>query len=330
MKGLIFIIICAVLSIKVYAEETNCGENDNNTKLRKDSTLVSFPKEEKLKFTQVDTNYIEPQHFNFTVQLCANTSYDYFHGEIKNSLTLLKSAGLAPIPTITVGPYIGWRWLIYGYTFVLNHNAFSNDTWKQKSEFQFCVYNSFLGFDFFNRKTGYDYKLLNINLDHEDWFESMKSVNFDYFSVKMTGFNLYYIFNHHKYSYPAAFAETTRQKRSAGSPFVGIGYTLSRLNIDYEGVNNFVRKYVREEYSQQLGEYILNTAKGEGFTGDLSDGGISLSEFLHQKHLDNIHYHNYFVTGGYTYNWVFHKNWLACGSLGMQLCYKEVKVKTVD
>lgn len=229
-----------------------------------------------------------------------------------------------------MGPDIGWRWLVYGYTFVLNHNAFSKDTWKQKSEFQFSIYNSFLGFDFFNRRTGYDYRLLNINLENKDWFDDMKSTNFDYFSVKLTGFNLYYIFNHHRYSYPAAFGKTTRQKRSAGSIYAGIGYLLSRMNINYEGISDFVKGHVKKEYSQQLGNYILTKAQQEGFSGDLSDGGVALSEFLSRKNLNNIHYHNYFITGGYTYNWVFHKNWLACGSLGAQICYKEAKGRTTD
>lgn len=264
------------------------------------------------------------------MQLCANTSFDYFYGETKNDITLLSSASLAPIPTIKVGPYIGWRWLTYGYTFAINHSTFSSDKWKQKSEFQFSIYNSFLGFDFFNRKTGYDYRLLDINLDHEEWFDKMESSSFDYFSVKMTGFNLYYIFNHHRYSYPAAFAQTTRQKISAGSAFAGIGYMLSTLNIDYDGIDEFIREHAKTEYNQQLAEYILNSAQKEGFTGDLSDGGKALSEFLGQKHLNDIHYHNYFITGGYVYNWVFHKNWMACGSLGAQICYKEVKATSID
>lgn len=311
MKRFSIIILCTMLTCHINAQNTD-------------------DKESKLTFSQIDTNYIEPKHFNFTVQLCANTSFDYFYGETKNDITLLSSASLAPIPTIKVGPYIGWRWLTYGYTFAINHSTFSSDTWKQKSEFQFSVYNSFLGFDFFNRRTGYDYRLLDINLDHEEWFDRMKSSNFDYFSVKMTGFNLYYIFNHHKYSYPAAFAQTTRQKRSAGSAFAGIGYMLSSLNIDYDGIDGFIKEHMKTEYSQQLANYILNSAIKNGYTGDLSDGGKSLSEFLGQKHLNDIHYHNYFITGGYVYNWVFHKNWMACGSLGAQLCYKETKAKSID
>ncbi len=158
----------------------------------------------------------------------------------------------------------------------------------------------------------------------------MESSSFDYFSVKMTGFNLYYIFNHHRYSYPAAFAQTKRQKISAGSAFAGIGYMLSTLNIDYDGIDEFIREHAKTEYNQQLAEYILNSAQKEGFTGDLSDGGKALSEFLGQKHLNDIHYHNYFITGGYVYNWVFHKNWMACGSLGAQICYKEVKATSID
>jgi hypothetical protein len=89
MKEIITIILGVILASNIYAEGTTYGELDDNVKLQQDSTSVSFPKKEKLKFTQIDTNYIEPQHYNFTVQFSANTSYDYFYGKTKNDLTLL-------------------------------------------------------------------------------------------------------------------------------------------------------------------------------------------------------------------------------------------------
>ncbi len=136
MKKFSIIIICTTIAINIYAQNISNYEGNKSVKLQQqDSISTLVPQKNKLKFTQIDTNYIEPKHFNFTVQLCANTSFDYFYGEMKNDITLLSSASLAPIPTIKVGPYIGWRWLTYCYTFAINHSTFSSDKWKQKSEF---------------------------------------------------------------------------------------------------------------------------------------------------------------------------------------------------
>ena len=48
----------------------------------------------------------------------------------------------------------------------------------------------------------------------------------------MKGLNLYYIFNNRRFSYPAAFSQSTNQRRSAGS-FI-IGFSVSAHNLDFD------------------------------------------------------------------------------------------------
>ena len=68
----------------------------------------------------------------------------------------------------------------------------------------------------------------------------MRGVDYDGIDVSIKGFNLYYIFNHKRFSYPAAFSQSTIQRRSCGSALCGIGYTQHTLSIDWEKLNSLV------------------------------------------------------------------------------------------
>ena len=75
--------------------------------------LYEFVKE----FSRIDTAYIEPQHYNYTVMLQNTNTYEVYRlsTEHGNSVTF------APKPSVKLGPYLGWRWVFLGYTFDLNH-----------------------------------------------------------------------------------------------------------------------------------------------------------------------------------------------------------------
>ena len=65
-------------------------------------------------FTEIDTNYVEPQHYNWALMLQGTYNYDIYRlsskGDNKQTVTF------APAPTFKVGPYFGWRWIFFGYT----------------------------------------------------------------------------------------------------------------------------------------------------------------------------------------------------------------------
>ena len=64
--------------------------------------------------------------------------------------------------------------------------------------------------------------------------EPIRGTNFGGLTSTIKGFNLYYIFNHRRFSYPAAFSQSTIQRRSAGSPFVGHWLYTAYLNCRLE------------------------------------------------------------------------------------------------
>ena len=239
------------------------------------------------EFNNIDTAYVEPQHYNLTVMLQNTNTYEMYRLASKSG----QSVTFAPRPSIKVGPYFGWRWLFLGYTFDLRHVAEDDN----KREFNLSLYSSMVGVDLFYRKAGGSYRIKNINLGEDVDTSPMRNTPFSGINVGIKGFNLYYIFNHRKFSYPAAFSQSTCQRRSCGSFLAGIGYTRHLIKLDHMRLQGLI------------------TEKLENPAMELED------DFKFNK----VKYKDYSLSGGYAYNYVFAHNWLLAGSLSLALCYKK-------
>ena len=241
-------------------------------------------------FSRVDTNYIEPQKYNYTFMMQNTNTYELYRISSANGNDIT----LSPQPGIKLGPYVGWRWVFLGYTMDLKHINNGN----KKKEFALSLYSSQIGIDLFYRKTGTDYKISRMWLDsgHHINTAPLHGVDYDGINVGIKGFNIYYIFNHKRFSYPAAFSQSTIQRRSCGSALCGIGYTKHTLSIDWEKLYDIV--------STRLGPEIAE---------------IHMDKELK---LNKVRYTDVSVSGGYAYNWVFAHNWLAAASLSAALGYK--------
>lgn len=240
-------------------------------------------------FSAIDTNYIEPQHYNFTVMLQSTFNYDMYWLKGNEQKVMF-----APDVIHKVGPYIGWRWFFLGYTFDLKNISFGN---RQKREIDFSIYSSQIGIDLFYRRTGSDYKIRRISYEGDSKSYELDNISFDGINVGITGVNLYYIFNHNRFSYPAAFSQSTCQKRSCGSWMAGIGYTRNSISLDYDKLQTVVEQHAPDA-----------TAK--------LDSGLMFK---------SVNYTDVSASCGYAYNWVFAKNCLLCASLSAALSYKHTK-----
>lgn len=281
---LVVIYVLAVLVTAAYAETG--GNKRELGKLRKTIRGLS----------SIDTNYIEPQHYNYTVML--QTTYNYELYQLKSSTG--QEVTFSPDVKMRVGPYIGWRWFFLGYTFDLKNISFSSD--KQRRELDFSIYSSKIGIDLFYRRTGSDYKIRDAFMGDDVDVSRLDGVPFDGISVGITGANVYYIFNHRRFSYPAAFSQSTCQKLSCGSWIAGIGYTRNSLELDYNKLQTVV-----SEHSEP------GTVK--------LDSGLMFN---------SIKYYDVNFSCGYAYNWVFAKNWLACASGAVAVAYKHSSGDTED
>ena len=240
------------------------------------------------EFDRLNDEYIEPQHYEFTVMGQITRTFESFIiGSNGQSITL------APDGLTKIGPYFGWRWFFLGYTFDIKNIGFSQNGLRK--EFDFSIYSSQVGVDIFYRRTGNDYKIRDVKLGNGMNGDLFEGIPFGGVNVGITGANVYYIFNHGRFSYPAAFSQSTCQKISCGSWLAGIGYTHNTLDMEYDEL-----------------QQTLNSRMAKGNEVKL-DSGMMFSD---------IKYDDFMLSGGYAYNWVFAKNWLFCASAQLALCYK--------
>ncbi len=240
-------------------------------------------------FDRLDTAYIEPQHYIYTVMLQATNNYDRF--TLRSAGPDVQSVTFSPDMNLRLGPYFAWKWFFLGYTFELGNVNLA----RIKQQLDFSIYSSQVGVDIFYRRTGNDYKLRDARLGTGVDTSPLEGKPFDGIKAGITGFNAYYIFNHGRFSYPAAFSQSTQQKVSCGSWMAGLGYTKNSLEVDYERLQRLV--------DSSLGRYTVTL-----------DSGLMFHK---------VSYHDFSISGGYAYNWVFSRNWLFGASLQAALAYKK-------
>ena len=247
-------------------------------------------------FTYIDTNYVEPQHYNWSIMLQGTYNYDIYR--LSSVQETRQSFTFAPDATIKFGPYFGWRWVFFGYTFDLRHMSLESKSLKQEINFSF--YSAQIGADFYYRRTGSDYRLRNVRMGDGINAGALEGLAFDGISVGITGFDVYYIFNHKRFSYPAAFNQSTCQKISCGSWMVGFGYMRNSLEFDHERLQQLIDKRLPGQNVKLDSGLMFNSVK----------------------------YYNTSASVGYAYNWVFARNWLLGASLSLALAYKKTKSET--
>ena len=152
-------------------------------------------------FNELDTNYIEPQHYDYTVMLQNTNTFEEYTIESKSG----QRFSFAPDWSAKVGPYAAWRWLFLGYSFDVKHLEKSN----RKTEFDLSFYSSMLGIDLYYRKSGDDFRITKATIKDAVDKYILRDVPFGGLNVSIKGFDIYYIFNHNKFSYPAAFSQTS-------------------------------------------------------------------------------------------------------------------------
>ena len=279
----VLVVVCCFLSL-------DCWSSSNHDTLSVDT--IRKPREiSKIRqtirgFDRLEDEWIEPQHYEFQVMGQITRTYESFTLS-SNGQTIT----LSPDGQTKIGPYFGWRWFFLGYTFDIKNIGFSQSGLKK--EFDLSIYSSQVGVDLYYRRTGNDYKIRNVKLNKDIRSDLFEGIPFSGVTVGITGVNAYYIFNHGRFSYPAAFAQSTCQKVSCGSWMAGAGYTKNTLNLDHDRL--------QEALSSQMSQEVR------------LDSGMMF---------ESIKYNDFMLSGGYAYNWVFARNCLFCASMQLGLAYK--------
>lgn len=238
-------------------------------------------------FNATDTNYIQPNKYNLTMMLEQSTWFEHYHlsGTGENGNQLL---GFAPKVNTKLGVYFGWRWIFLGYSFDLA-SLFKKEREKPRTEMVFNLYSAKFGVDLYYRKTGSNFRITTCkNFDNA---EKYIGTNFNGFNSKIKGLNAYYIFNSEKYSYPAAYSQSTNQKKSCGSLMAGFAFSQHDITFDQSKLPQEIKDHIRPS---------LNFNK--------------------------LAYTDFNLSLGYGYNWVFAKNCLLNISLLPAIGYKKARI----
>lgn len=299
-RALLFLCLLAsawALSAQPTAEADSLSASKDREKLRevwRDSTLT---RKEKLKgsgnifvrfikaFDETDSTYIIPNYYNWAAMLQSTTTFELY---CLRSREENQSIRFSPRPSIKVGPYLGWRWIFFGYTFDVS--SLGQGHKSQRTEFELSLYSSMLGCDLIYRRTGDDFRIHKVK-GFGQAAEAVEGHDCNGIRLNVTGINVYYVFNHKRFSYPAAFAQSTVQRKSCGTWKMGVSVTRHSMKFDYN------------ELPPQLSEN-PETPLSKSFM------------------FNTIKYMDYSLSTGYAYNWVFKKNWLFCISVAPAIGYK--------
>ena len=284
MRLLPIVLMLTVASVVCAEEHKGANVLPTDSLRHKEIGLI---RETIRELDRTEDDYIEPQHYEFTVMLQGTRTFENFVLRSHD-----QSITLAPDGHTKVGPFFGWRWFFFGYTFDIKNFGFGSGGLLK--EFDFSIYSSKVGVDVFRRHSGSDYKIRDVKLGGigGDRFEGLPFGGVD---VGMTGINAYYIFNHKHFSYPAAFSQSTCQKISCGSWMAGLGYIRNTLELDHKALEQTLESRMDKGHEVQL------------------DSGMMFN---------SVKYSDFSLSAGYAYNWVFARDWLFCSSAQMAVSYK--------
>ena len=283
----LYISLLVSFSLQAQSEKAGITVNDS---IQEDSVTTPKPSAFKraikkfMNFSDFDTLYISPNRYNYALMATHFSNFEYY--SVTSEFPQPQKLSFSPNPHNKIGLYFGWRWIFLGWS-VDTDDIYRKTNRKNKgTEFDLSLYSSKLGVDIFYRRTGNNYKIHKIRGFYDE-IPSDYSEDFSGLKVDIKGLNLYYIFNNRKFSYPAAFSQSTNQRRNAGT-FIA-GFSISKHNLDFD--------------YQQLPAYIQ----------ERMNPGMKVNK---------IKYTNANISFGYAYNWVFARNCLACLSLTPAIAYK--------
>ena len=254
-------------------------------------TGKSITKQAK-KLNSIDTTFISPNLYNFAFMLEQSNWFERYRLGSTDSDDR-QSIYFAPNFNPKIGFYFGWRWIFLGISFDMKDIFGKDKNTSHKEEYVFNLYSSKFGVDLYYRKTGSDFKISDYN--NFDLTSSYRGTHFHGFRSKIQGINAYWIFNHRRFSYPAAYSQSTNQRKSCGSFLAGFAYSSHDINFDYT-------QLPKDMYNQLRPSLKFN----------------------------NVKYHNFNLSFGYSYNWVFFKNCLLNISLMPAIAYKRSRINNAD
>ena len=251
--------------------------------------IEGWQKDFEKTFDNIDEKWIEPNYYNYSFMIQNTNVIQSYRISAGDGNGRKQSIELSPTAAFRIGPYFSWRWLFLGYTFDV---ARPQKAGKQ-TEFSLSVYSSRIGLDFVYVKNNGNYTIGRVK-GFDSIQTNVKGMVFNGMRNKTISFNLYYVFNHKHFSYPAAFSQSTIQRKSCGSWMLGLRYDKQKSMFNHDALP--------VELRGENNEYLMDELKNSGFD-----------------------YQNYNISFGYGYNWVCAHNLLLGISVMPSLGYRHTR-----
>jgi hypothetical protein len=234
-------------------------------------------------FMECDTNYVTPQQYNMTAQMEVSYWHDYYFmrsSQTGNTMVIVSD------PSVILGGHVYYS--IFGYGAVWNMNDLGIKAGKTngtslRQTFSVHTAKIFAEYYMFNSGKGAEIRSVS-GIDMKG-----KPRAFHGLDSRCNGFNVMYIINNKRFSWPAAFGANAVQRKSCGSWSVGFQYNHQDITFDKD----------------ELPDYIT---EDEDFDPTLL--------------FSRVNYHDYNVSFGYSRNCVLGRNVMFAYSLTPSVGYR--------
>ncbi|MBO7230396.1 MAG: DUF4421 domain-containing protein [Bacteroidaceae bacterium] len=195
--------------------------------------------------------------------------------------------------SITISPTSNNKLGIYfGWRRLLVGYSFTFDNVQPEFDMELNLYASRGGIELFYRKRSDGFKIRNIKGFYEnDLPLTNYNTDLNGLEVSQVGANIFYVFNYKKFSFPATFRKSTSQLKSAGSLILGVSYNEQRFIFDHKKMDPNIERLMNPD--------------------------------LRFKSVD---YKDISINCGYSYNWVFARNFFAGMSVSPAIAYKNTSL----
>ncbi len=236
-------------------------------------------------FMRCDTNYVTPNKYQFTAQAEVSYWHDFYHlqsSETKSTMTIQSD------PSMVVGGFLYYSILGYGLMYNVNELGIKNGDTNGTSRRQtFNVHTAKFFAEYYTFQSGKGAKITHVT----GMELTGKDRSFKGLDSKCNGFNAVYMFNNKHFSWPAAFGESSVQRRSCGSWSLGFQYNHQDIHFN----------------DKELPDYMINHID---------------STLLFNR----VDYHDYSISIGYNYNCVLGRNCLFAFSIMPNIGYRRSNI----
>ena len=243
-------------------------------------------------FSDYDTTYVSPNKYKYALMVDHYTNYEFY--TIRSNQPNKQKIRFSPNPHNKIGLYFGWQIFFIGWSIDINDLGKHTNGSNKGTDFELSLYSAKIGVDLYYRRTSNDYKIHKLSGFPSDVPKDY-AVHFRGLKVDMKGINIFYVLNNRKFSYPAAYSQSTNQRRNAGSFIAGFSFTKHNLHFDYDKLPLIIQMNMNPEMK-----------------------------------VNHIKYQNYGINFGYAYNWVFARNFLADLSISPELSYNVSRIESED